>query len=199
MTPRDFKNYYRYLMRSMLTRNLRQGRLLASNPNAPPSIMCRMCANAHERFSHIQMCDVIETTFQPLAELAKALGVECTNDQSFRALGLSAADFLPGTLSDLHIILWKFVIIHMVAVDEQRHKFEPKEVWRAAVRRQRSRLEAHAGKVQLRVNRQGAATPSQLDSWATQVQPLADGYDESGTQLPSNPWTQTLHALDLND
>ena len=125
MTPRDFKNYYRYLMRSMLTRNLRQGRPLASNPHAPPSIMCRMCANAHERFSHIQMCDVIEATFQPLAALAKALGSVCTNDQPFRALGLSAVDFLPGTLSDLHIILWKFVIIHMVAVDEEGRKFDP--------------------------------------------------------------------------
>ena len=145
------------------------------------------------------MCDAIESTFQPLATLAKALGVMCTNDQPFRALGLSAVDFLPGTLSDLHIILWKFVIIHMVAVDEEGRKLEPREVWKAAVRRQRSRLEAHAGKVQLRINRQGAATPSQLDSWAAaQVQPLADGYDEHGSQLSSNPWAQTLHALDLN-
>ena len=31
MTPRDFKTYYRYLMRSMLTRNLRQGRPLPAN------------------------------------------------------------------------------------------------------------------------------------------------------------------------
>lgn len=145
------------------------------------------------------MCDVIEATFQPLVALANALGTVCMNDQPFRTLGLTTVDFLPGTLSDLHIILWKFVIIHMVAVDEEGRKFVPQEVWKAAVRRQRGRMEAHAGKVQLKINRCGSATPSQLDSWTAQIQPLAIGYDELGNQLPSNSWTQTLQALDLND
>ena len=199
MTPRDFKNYYRYLMRSMLTRNLRRSRPLASNPQAPPSVMCRMCANSHERFSHIQMCDVIEATFQPLVALANSLGVACANDQTFRSLGHTGIDFLQGTLSDLHIILWKFVIIHMVAVDEDGKKFDSKEVWKAAVRRQRSRLQAHAGRVQIRIIRQGAPNSSQLDSWSTQAQPLITGYDDYGAQQPSAAWTRTMHALDLTD
>ena len=87
----------------------------------------------------------------------------------------------------------------MVAVDEDGHKFEPKEVWKAAVRRQRSRLEAHAGKVQITINRYGAASQSQLDTWAGQIRPLADGYDENGRQLASNPWEHALRALDLHD
>ena len=80
----------------------------------------------------------------------------------------------------------------MVAVDEDGRKFEPKEVWKAAVRRQRSRLEAHAGNVQITINRYGAASQRQLDSWADQVRPLADGYDESGRQLASIPWDHAL-------
>ena len=199
MPPRDFKNYYRDLMRSMLTRNLRQGRPLPGNPLAPPSTMCRMCANSHERFSHIQMCDIIEETFRPLAALANALGTRCVNDQQFRTLGLADGEFLQGTLSDLHIILWKFVIIHMVAVDEEGQRFIPKEVWKAAARRQRSRLEAHAGRTQLKLTRSGPATQCQLDSWSAQVHPLIARYNDDGTQTPSEPWTQTLHALDLND
>ena len=43
-------------------------------------------------------------------------------------------------------------------------------------------------------NRYGAAKQSQLGSWAAQIQPLADGYDERGNQLLSNPWTQTLQG-----
>ena len=171
MTPRDFKNYYRYLMRSMLTRNLRQGRPLPANPLAPPSTICRMCGTSHERFSHIQMYDTVEETFQPLAALANALGTRCENDQQFRTLGLAGGEFLQGTLSDLHIILWKFVIIHMVAVDEEGQRFVPQAVWKAAVRRQQSRLEAHAGRTQLKLVRSGPATQSQLDSWSSQVHP----------------------------
>ena len=199
LTPRDFKNYYRYLMRSMLTRNLRQGRPLPANPLAPLSTMCRMCATSHERFSHIQMCDAIEETFQPLASLANALGVRCENDQQFRALGLTGGEFLQGTLSDLHIIVWKFVIIHMVAVDEDGQRFIPRDVWKAAVRRQQSRLVAHAGRTQLKLTRSGPVTQSQLDSWSSQVQPLVECYNDDGTQEASSPWSNVLHALDLND
>ena len=130
------------------------------------------------------MCDVIEATFQPLVSLANALGVACTNDQTFRTLGLTSEDFLAGTLSDLHIILWKFIIIHIVAVDEDGRKFEPKEVWRAAVRRQRSRLEAHAGK---RYKSQSTAMalpakvnwthgPAKSDPWPTATTKTADNW-----------------------
>ena len=103
------------------------------------------------------------------------------------------------TISDLHVILWKFVIIHMVAVDENGQRFIPSAVWHAAVRRQRSRLDAHAGRKQLQVTRSGPANQCQLDSWTSQVQPLIAGYNEDGTQVMSDPWSQTLRALDLND
>ena len=93
------------------------------------------------------------------------------DDQQFRTLGLANGEFLQGTLSDLHIIQWKFVIIHMVAVDEEGQRFVPKAVWKAAVRRQQSRLEAHAGRTQLKLVRSGPATQSQLDSWSSQVHP----------------------------
>jgi len=199
MTPRDFKNYYRYLMRSMLTRNLRQGRPTAANPHIPPSAMCRMCASTPERFSHIQGCDAVWDTFRPLQLLSRDLGIECQLDQAFIVLGITRDGFLQGTLSDLHIILWKFVIIQMVAVDENSQKYVPAEVWKSAVRRQRGRLEAHAGKVQLQMTRKGPASRTQLDSWTTQVLPLAAGYGEDGQQMQSDPWLRTLRTLDLID
>ena len=145
------------------------------------------------------MCDIIEATFRPLAALANALGTRCENDQQFRALGLACGEFLQGTLSDLHIILWKFVIIHMVAVDEEGQRFVPRDVWKAAVRRQRSRLDAHAGRTQLKLIRNGPATQSQLDSWSAQVHPLIARYDDEGSQAASEPWTRILRTLDLID
>ena len=79
-------------------------RLCYDGPSLLPSTVCRMCADSHERFSHIQMCDTIEEAFQQLAALANALGTRCENDQQFRALGLASGEFLQGTLlSDLHI------------------------------------------------------------------------------------------------
>ena len=197
MTPRDFKNYYRYLMRSMLTRNLQQGRPTAANPRAPPSVMCRMCASTPERFSHIQSCDAVWDTFKPLQLLSTALGVDCQLDQAFIVLGTARDGFLQGTLSDLHVILWKFVIIQMVAVDENSQKYDPAEVWKSAVRRQRGRLEAHAGRVQLQLIRKGPAPRAQMDSWTAQVLPLVAGYEENGQQVQSDPWLRTLRTLDL--
>lgn len=119
--------------------------------------------------------------------------------QAFIVLGITRDGFLPGTLSDLHIILWKFVIIHMVAVDEDGQKYYPEAVWKAAVRRQRGRLEAHAGKVQLQMIRKVHTPRTQLDSWTAQVIPLVSCYEENGQQTPSDPWLLTLRTLDLID
>ena len=112
--------------------------------------------------------------------------------QQFRALGLASGEFLQGTLSDLHVIVWKFVIIHMVAVDEDGQRFIPRDVWKAAVRRQQGRLVAHAGRTQLKLIRSGPASQSQLDSWSSQVQPLVECYNDDGTQEASSPWSSVL-------
>ena len=86
----------------------------------------------------------------------------------------------------------------MVAVDEEGQRFIPGAVWKATVRRAvanaTSRLDAHAGRTQLKVTRSGQANQRQIDSCVSQVQPLNVGYNEDGTQMASEPWTQTLHA-----
>ena len=49
---------------------------------------------------------------------------------------------LTGALSDLHIIVWKFLAIDMVKVDTEGLKFDGNKVWVAAIRRLASRIES---------------------------------------------------------
>ena len=49
---------------------------------------------------------------------------------------------IPGALSDIHIIYWKFIVIEMVKVDTEGAKFDPEKVWHAAVRRLASRVDS---------------------------------------------------------
>ena len=64
LTPRDTKNYFRFLHRSMLTRNIlpREG----DDPTA-----CRMCALEREHFSHIYECSQMVQVFRHFAKFAK--------------------------------------------------------------------------------------------------------------------------------
>ena len=58
---------------------------------------------------------------------------------------------LQGGLSDLHIILWKFVVIDMVKVDTEGAKYDVDKVWTSAVRRLASRVEASRTALERRV------------------------------------------------
>ena len=75
---------------------------------------------------------------------------------------LDSRRVLPGTLSDMHIVLWKFVIIDFVKVDTEGAKFEVDKVWRAAVSRMKDRVDANRERLRLKVRsaiRRGRAPP----------------------------------------
>ena len=107
--------------------------------------ICRMCLLERETFSHIYKCWVVVQIFENFARLANKLGTQVSNSEPMRVLGLTPVEsIVPGTLSDLHIIVWKFIILSMVQVETNSVKFDRHEVWRCAVRRQDGRLQAHA-------------------------------------------------------
>ena len=54
---------------------------------------------------------------------------------------------LPPGLTALHLILWKFVILHFTLVDTENAKFIPDAVWSMALRRFEVRVNALAAKV----------------------------------------------------
>ena len=42
---------------------------------------------------------------------------------------------LPPAISDFHLMLWKFIIIHFTLVDLDKRPFKHEEVWKGAMRR----------------------------------------------------------------
>ena len=106
------------------------------------------------------------------------------------------------TLSDLHVIIWKFIIIHFTAVDHavdtDAQRFVESHVWKAAVWRQKSRLEAHAEKIRRRILwNEGPVAPKVLEAMAAEVTPLVESYTEDGEQVLSKHWRTLLRELDL--
>ena len=63
LTPREFKNYFRVLHRSLRTRNFAGG----------DQLTCRLCHRYMERFSHVGRCWKIRRAFRGLRELANSL------------------------------------------------------------------------------------------------------------------------------
>ena len=95
MTPRDFKNYFRILHRSLRTRNIAGG----------DQLTCRLCHRYMERFSHVGRCWKIRRAFRGLRELVSKLVGRTQMDDAFIYLGAHQGGVLSGALSDLHLSL----------------------------------------------------------------------------------------------
>ena len=143
ITPRDSKNYFRIVHRSFRTRNLVPH--VSRNEESPndESCACRLCLVERERFSHIGTCHVICASFRHLSTFASQYGLTLPLNPALIFLGMTdERTVLPGAISDLHIIYWKFIVIQMVRVDTEGAKFDPEKVWHAAVRRLASRVDS---------------------------------------------------------
>ena len=61
----------------------------------------------------------------------------------FITLGMiNTRQILPPGLAALHTMLWKFFLIAFVKVDTENAKFEPENIWKAAVGRLQRKIEA---------------------------------------------------------
>jgi len=96
-----------------------------------------------ERFSHLGRCWKIRRAFRGLRELANALIGRVQMDDAFVYLGAYKGGVLSGALSDLHIIVWKFVLISFTQVETQGGKFKPHTIWKQAVCRYETRVRAY--------------------------------------------------------
>ena len=175
ITPRDGKNYFRFLHRSMLTRNLKPS-VQGDDPE-----VCRMCASTREHFSHIHECSEMKQVFTHFAALATAAGFRCSATQELIVLGMFGGQPLPPGLSALHIILWKFAIIAFVQADEKRAAFVPADIWKAALRRLRSRMLSHeeAQRRRAAANRSRGVMSTSSVTASNQLVPLAHYEDDT--------------------
>ena len=197
LTPRDFKNYYRFLHRSMLTRNVRAQicPLAQDVPVGTDNEACRMCLLERETFSHIYKCWEVEQIFERFASLAGQLGITLANTERMRVLGLTSQEsVLPGTLSDFHIIAWKFIILSMVKVETEQVKFDRTQVWSDAIRRQDGRLAAHAERARRSKVTRGGLSAQEVQRLTAEVTPLAE-YDESCNLIRARAWADELDRM----
>ena len=117
---------------------------------------------------------------------------------------------LPSAISDFHLILWNFIIIHFTLVDLDNRPFKPDEVWTGAIRRYLSKVHSLQQKIRLEVTEAQAlersvnirrfnallAPLATIDEtgklrWSSQLAPhaasLCPGSGDS-RQVPSNGW-----------
>ena len=62
-------------------------------------------------------------------------------------LGLTDGGVLGGSLSALHVILWKFALIAFTRAETENEEFKPSKVWWSAVRRFEVRLKAYEERI----------------------------------------------------
>ena len=149
-----------------------------------------------ERFSHIHMCFHVVRIFDWFVGLARSYHPGMQNTPALRVLGVWNMGVLDGTLSDLHIIVWKFIIIHFTAVDTDGQRFIDSQVWKAAVLRQQGRVEAHGEKVRRKIQwSDGQLDRKELDRLTREVSPLVDSYSDDGEQVLSEPWNDLVDML----
>ena len=146
LTPRDIKNHFRVVHRSLYTRNL--GPPPDHQHEASPedeSDACRLCLMTQERFSHLAECYSIQQVFSHLVAFIHdiAPGIRVAMTPSFIYLGLTTDhQVLPPGLSALHTMVWKFLLIDFVKVDTEKASFKPENIWKAAVLRLHKKVEA---------------------------------------------------------
>ena len=176
LTPRDFKAQARIYHRSLMTRN--------HNPDAT-SPNCRCCNEVQERLSHLAKCRVLRETFNYFIEFARSYHPNLRLTEALIYLGVtSELTTLKGSLSDLHVILWKFTLIAFTKVDEEGTKFTPMDVWSQALRRFGVRLQAHQEGMRIQFDKANSycLPPPSIRSANKTTLPLAR-YEENGSMI----------------
>ena len=136
-------------------------------------------------------CVLIRRTFTFFRDLIQPiLGKTDINDRLIY-LGVRGDSVLPGSLSDLHIILWKFILIAFTRAETVNARYKPRQVWRQAVCRLEVRVRALGERQRhLSVRKESRGKGRELSSsrrerLERQVAPLAT-VDEFG-RLEWNP------------
>ena len=148
--------------------------------------MCRLCGRCLERLSHLSRCWLIRRTFRFFRDLAQPIIGKTDIDDRLIYLGVRGDSVLPGSLSDLHIILWKFILIAFTKAETVNARYSPRQVWRQAVCRFEVRVKAHGERQRhLAIRRESRGkdrwlSSSQRERLESQVGPLAS-VSEAGT------------------
>ena len=129
----------------MLLSHTSQWYLRTRNTVRGADLECRVCGKALdlERFS-LSKCCVIRQVFARLRSCVSQYVPQVKMDDAFIYLGvIDSGKVLSESLSALHILTWRFVIIEFVQVETKGTKFDPERVWAQVLRRFEVRVRAY--------------------------------------------------------
>ena len=128
LTPRDYMTHFKLILhRALLTRTI----------NSKSSTkLCRLCNKEPERITHLPNCSKLKPIWNTLTKLFGYTTLTGQDWDRLILLGLTPDDTtLKQAYSDLHLITWKFILIHFTLVDLKRQPFRHEQVWRGAITR----------------------------------------------------------------
>jgi len=136
LTPKDFMTHFKLILhRALLTRNRNKHRI------ARCATRCRLCHGTVETIDHLPSCPKLAGIWNYFLALLPPELVPGSDYNYRRLILLGITDLpLPDSLSDLHLVIWKFVLIHFTAVDLANRPFLPLAVWDGAIRRYASKV-----------------------------------------------------------
>ena len=174
LTPKDFMPHFKCILhRAFLTRRKNKKRV------AKGDTWCRLCGGAPESISHLPHCPVLTPLYTKLARLHFTTLPVGADWHRFVLLGISSPP-LTRAISDLHLVLWKFILIHLTHRDLFNTPFDPTKTWRGAVRRYVSKANTLTHKANLlNLRQESRLQDHNLDSLEALIEPLGD-LDASG-------------------
>ena len=135
--------------------------------------MCRLCHREVERISHLADCRCLRPIWDKFNTLHTIKPTSTTDRHKLLLLGVSVPE-LPQAISDLHLIIWKFIIIHFTLVDIDKRPFKTDDVWTGATRRYLSKVNSLQQKVRLEVkDAEARDRPARIRRFNRLLAPLA--------------------------
>ena len=176
LTPKDFMTHFKLVLhRALFTRNRNKRRI------ARCATTCRLCHGASETIDHLPDCPKLAGIWTFFMALLSPELVPTRDIDRRRLILLGLSDPpLPDALSDLLLVIWKFVLIHFTAVDLASRPFTPTTVWDGAIRRFTSKANSLTFQVAQAIARAEAAEEdSDLRRFNKLLLPLAQ-FDHQG-------------------
>ena len=165
LTPRDWATHFKLVLhRSFLTRII--------NKDAP-SNLCRCCGREPERLLHFASCRVIRKVWDEFSRIA---GSESHSDPQFILFALRDRKPISRALVDLHLIVWKCILIALTRRDLFNERFHPPSVWTSALARYARNVHAMDFAARSKVRKwiaQGKCLPAPIRHLRRALYPLA--------------------------
>ena len=134
LTPRDWATHFKLILhRAFFTRVLNRD---APNPR------CRCCHKVPETILHLGICTGIAKVWKYYDPLTHTPPRHRT--PIYRLFGLVDGSSLPHGLMDLHTLVWKYILLALVAHDLDNEPFLPATIWKRALARYIRAVEATA-------------------------------------------------------